>query len=162
MGGDPPEIQEQGSDADHATHVAVGKRVRSETPGESGKGDKDNSDNAKRVRTASQSTPLPSNYLPKYLVVNEVYCSNDDDHAHHQQQAQFFDTPGLFADDSKASTLRGRRGIPEDLDEYLEGRPDIGFVVTKDYSCDSYYIDQGQSFRMHSNGTSSSLSVSEC
>jgi len=76
--------------------------------------------------------------LPRYVIVHQVSCLGGENHTRHSSQSQYLDVPRLFAGDSKASALRGKRHFP-DLEDYLESNPDISFIVYRSYSCNEYH-----------------------
>lgn len=95
---------------------------------------------------AGSERPLP---LQNYAVIYRVRCSlqqtAEEDHSEHQALACYQDEPRLFAKDTRASALRGRRHIP-DLETYLGIQPLLYFVVYKDYDCHRYHTRRRKNF----------------
>jgi hypothetical protein len=52
--------------------------------------------------------------------------------------AYFQDAPRLFAGDSKASALRGKRPIA-DVADFIESNSEIALILYRDYSCETYH-----------------------
>lgn len=90
----------------------------------------------KRVRYGRPE--ISSNIQPRHLEVHRVSCEGGDNHARHKQVSDFIDVPRLFAGDSKANGLRGRRPLPN-VEEHLETHPEICLVVYKTYNCNEYH-----------------------
>ncbi|PYH79007.1 hypothetical protein BO82DRAFT_145448 [Aspergillus uvarum CBS 121591] len=61
----------------------------------------------------------------------------------HKKPAVYLDHPSLFKGDSQMSALRGRLAVP-DIDEYLERKDHVVFVVKKCVGCDEH-VDAIQS-----------------
>ena len=72
------------------------------------------------------------------LTLHQVMCSKTGTHIHHHSNRFYLDCPKLFAGDSKADSLRGKKEVPNFF-QYLESHPEMIFVVFKQYSCDTYY-----------------------
>jgi len=72
------------------------------------------------------------------LTLHQVLCSKTGIHIHHHSNRFYLDCPKLFAGDSKANSLRGKKEV-SNFFQYLESHPEIIFVVFKQYSCDTYY-----------------------
>ena len=58
-------------------------------------------------------------------------------HSDHKKEADYLDFPKLFAGDSKGNVLRGKEEI--EVEDYLEDRLEITFVVYRTYNCNSYH-----------------------
>jgi hypothetical protein len=100
---------------------------------ETGRG---NARSSKRSRQARQGNP--SSLPPRYLVIHRVQCEGGENHARHKQVSDYTDIPRLFAGDSKASAVRGRRTF-SNIEEHLEENPEISIVIYKTYSCNEYH-----------------------
>jgi hypothetical protein len=110
------------------------KRVLETSDG--GMSDIDRTDHsAKRLRSDSNSV---SEVEPEHLIIHQVECTQTPDHRHHSSVAYFLDPPRLFAEDNKASALRGNTPI-YDIEEYLENQENISIVVYRSYDCERYH-----------------------
>jgi hypothetical protein len=101
-------------------------------------------DQTQPVRTSKRSrhAPVrttPAGVHPCSLVIHRVQCDGGENHSRHKQLCHFTDVPRLFAGDSKASAVRGRKPISTLVEEYLEDHPEISLVVYKTYSCNEYH-----------------------
>jgi hypothetical protein len=86
---------------------------------------------------------------PGYLVVHQVKCDGAGEHYNYIPSAIYLDVPQLFATDSKASTLRGKKPLPS-IDEFLDNHPGITISITKHYSCQKYFGSVEDGFeRLH-------------
>lgn len=75
---------------------------------------------------------------PAYIIIHRVCCMRPSErHIHHRGEALFLDPPRMFKGDRKDSSLRGKQGLT-DLKGFLYKRPEIIFVVQRDYSCEDY------------------------
>jgi hypothetical protein len=105
-------------------------------------GQSHNTDNGRAKR--SRHAP-PAFSSPRYLILHQVKCEPVGTHTNHKTESEFFDTPRLFAGDSKASSLRGKKPAAITQD-YLEDHPEISFIVYKLYSCNNYYEEVKDNF----------------
>lgn len=74
---------------------------------------------------------------PEYKILHRVSCGHRNTlemHAHHPNEALFLDPPRMFKGDTKDSPLRGKQELT-DLEDFLEKRPEISFIVQRDYNC---------------------------
>ncbi|KAF5632038.1 P-loop containing protein [Fusarium sp. NRRL 52700] len=81
----------------------------------------------------------PSDPMPRYIVIHRVECPGSTPaHSHHPATSSYLDVPRLFADDNKASPLRGR--IP-DKDSQMRAKkdPTISFIIHRTYNCLEYH-----------------------
>jgi hypothetical protein len=90
---------------------------------------------AKR-RAPSLSPPLSPPF--ETCTIHRVHCDLSKGHEKHFTVAYFEDAPQLFAGDSKASALRGKRNIV-DMSEFLESHSNIGIMFYRDYDCQAYH-----------------------
>lgn len=72
------------------------------------------------------------------VIVHTVVCTQTQHHKQHVPLAHYVDAPRLFAEDSKATALRGQRKIADPL-IMLEKLRDFGFVVYRKYDCVAYH-----------------------
>jgi hypothetical protein len=89
----------------------------------------------------SRHSPVTNSTItlqPRHLVLHRVICDSGENHTRHKEIAHYLDVPRLFAGDSKASSLRGRKYI-SNVEEHLEDNADISVVIYKTYSCDDYH-----------------------
>ncbi|KAJ6024683.1 ATPase AAA-type core [Penicillium herquei] len=79
-------------------------------------------------------------------IIHRTHCSQQKDHQNHNSIAYFEDVPRLFAGDSKASTLRGKKQIvdPSDL---VESHPEIALIIYREYDCNEYHRRVERSFK---------------
>lgn len=96
--------------------------------------DKDNSRNWNAKKQAPSFPALPFQTCTIY----RVHCEGLGEHENHENVSYFEDQPRLFTGDSKASALRGRERIA-DLSDFVESRSEIGLILYRDYSCESYH-----------------------
>lgn len=96
--------------------------------------DDDNKESPRKRKSTHQQPDL----LRGYLILHRVACDRKRGHERHEELAYYFDTPGLFAGDSKASNLRGKRPVFR-IEDYLEDQAGISIVVYKTYDCREYH-----------------------
>jgi hypothetical protein len=97
-----------------------------------------------RPKRSKHANPAVSS--PRYLIVHQVKCQQVGTHTNHKTESYFFDTPRLFAGDSKASSLRGTKPAAAITKDYLEDHPEISFIVYKSYNCNKYYEEVKDDF----------------
>jgi hypothetical protein len=73
-----------------------------------------------------------------------VTCRGGGFHFNHDRSADYLDSPKLFAGDSKGNVLRGKERVV--VEDYLEGRPEIAFIVYRKYDCNSYHDEVEDDF----------------
>jgi hypothetical protein len=97
-----------------------------------------------RPKQSKHANPAVSS--PRYLIVHQVTCEQGGTHTNHKTESYFFDTPRLFAGDSKASSLRGSKPGANITKDYLEDHPEISFIVYKFYDYIEYYEEVKDDF----------------
>lgn len=70
--------------------------------------------------------------------MHKVEWIQNTNHSHHPRTAYFLDPPRLFADDNKASALRGTIPIFE-IEDHLDDNEHISTVVYKSYDCETHH-----------------------
>jgi len=86
-----------------------------------------------------------------YLIVHRVTCRRfqieGEDHYDHSELLDYFDTPRLFAGDTRGSALRGEEHLKDFL-EYWDYHSQFQFAVIKEYSCTVYHSKIKRSFEL--------------
>lgn len=80
-----------------------------------------------------------------HLVIHTVDCDSGEAHEDHDISTSFLDHPRLFAGDSKASALRGKKPI-DDVNSYIQQQENVCLVVYKAYHCAKYHDDIKKDF----------------
>lgn len=89
---------------------------------------------------------LPPDLPFQTCIIHRTRCNQQREHQNHNPVAYFEDVPRLFAGDSKASTLRGKRQIADPSD-FVESHPQIALILYRDYDCREYHRRVESSFK---------------
>jgi hypothetical protein len=93
---------------------------------------------------SKRSRYAPPSSRPQYRVLHKVVCHGGVNHSNHKKDSHFLDVPKLFAGDSKANVLRGKKEI--DVEEYMDGHPEICFIIYRSYNCNAYHETMEDNF----------------
>ncbi|KAL6407257.1 hypothetical protein AUP68_10086 [Ilyonectria robusta] len=83
----------------------------------------------------------------KTKVIHAVQCDSESTgHEAHHEQTLYLDQPRLFKGDSRASALRGKVELTDDIEEYLEIHDDVNLVIQRNYDCLDFHTQCEESF----------------
>lgn len=112
---------------------ASNTRKRKEPPSDEGSDSNSQPDSPPKQRTTLCHSPIFET-----CTIYRVHCNGAKDHQNHLNITYFQDAPRLFAGDSKASALRGKRSIA-DVADFIDSNSEIALILYRDYSCETYH-----------------------
>ncbi|CAG8377073.1 unnamed protein product [Penicillium salamii] len=106
----------------------------------------DSDSDLERQTLAKRRPSLLSSPPFTVCTIHRIHCTKINHHRDHYREAYFEDSPRLFAGDSKASALRGRRNIA-DVSDFIDSHSHIGLIIYRDYDCEAYHLETESHFR---------------